>query len=152
MATPWPYSANTAATASTASGSAVVASSSHSSSPMVASISSLRWDAKRSALVTRPHTADPMSHPPGASQAASVPANQRALATPASRGCGQATDQKAVRRRGPGRVVLGSKPQLATTEQTCELGCYADSASTVLQPQHNSIVHRGGYYAEPGGG
>src|SRR5438874_10394363 len=27
-----------------------------------------------------------------------------------------ATDQKAVRRRGPGRVVLGSKPQLATTE------------------------------------
>src|SRR5438874_3743046 len=26
-----------------------------------------------------------------------------------------ATDQKAVRRRGPGRVVLGSKPQLATT-------------------------------------
>src|SRR5205807_8740933 len=33
-----------------------------------------------------------------------------------SRGCGLATDQKAVRRRGPGRVVLGSKPQLATTE------------------------------------
>src|SRR5947209_5809726 len=28
-----------------------------------------------------------------------------------------ATDQKAVRRRGPGRVVLGSKPQLATTKQ-----------------------------------
>src|SRR5437660_7007623 len=28
-----------------------------------------------------------------------------------------ATDQKAVRRRGPGRVVLGSKPQLATTEE-----------------------------------
>src|SRR5439155_17077553 len=28
-----------------------------------------------------------------------------------------ATDQKAVRRRGPGRVVLGSKPQLATTEK-----------------------------------
>src|SRR5437764_14461237 len=27
-----------------------------------------------------------------------------------------ATDQKAVRRRGPGRVVLGSKPQLATTK------------------------------------
>src|SRR5207248_963456 len=28
-----------------------------------------------------------------------------------------ATDQKAVRTRGPGRVVLGSKPQLATTEE-----------------------------------
>src|SRR4051794_7209767 len=28
-----------------------------------------------------------------------------------------ATDQKAVRRRGPGRVVLGSKPQLATTKK-----------------------------------
>src|SRR5205085_6590341 len=28
-----------------------------------------------------------------------------------------ATDQKAVRTRGPGRVVLGSKPQLATTEK-----------------------------------
>src|SRR5256714_10217899 len=28
-----------------------------------------------------------------------------------------ATDQKAVHRRGPGRVVLGSKPQLATTEK-----------------------------------
>src|SRR5207248_4726867 len=34
-----------------------------------------------------------------------------------SRGCGLATDQKAVQRRGPGRVVLGSKPQLATTEK-----------------------------------
>src|SRR5438270_1416326 len=41
----------------------------------------------------------------------------RALATPSSRGCGLATDQKAVRTRGPGRVVLGSKPQLATTEK-----------------------------------
>src|SRR4051794_13586261 len=39
----------------------------------------------------------------------------KALATPACRGCGLATDQKAVRRRGPGRLVLGSKPQLATT-------------------------------------
>src|SRR5947208_10682466 len=28
-----------------------------------------------------------------------------------------ATDQKAVRTRGPGRVVLGSKPQLATTKE-----------------------------------
>src|SRR5438270_13940357 len=28
-----------------------------------------------------------------------------------------ATDQKAVRRRGPGRVVLGSKPQLATAKK-----------------------------------
>src|SRR5205814_1431028 len=34
-------------------------------------------------------------------------ATARAQATPASRGCGLATDQKAVRRRGPGRVVLG---------------------------------------------
>src|SRR5438067_9519534 len=33
------------------------------------------------------------------------------------RGCGLATDQKAVRRRGPGRVVLGSKPQLATAKK-----------------------------------
>src|SRR5947208_14399661 len=33
-----------------------------------------------------------------------------------SRGCGLATDRKAVRRRGPGRVVLGSKPQLATAK------------------------------------
>src|SRR5438477_1250920 len=28
-----------------------------------------------------------------------------------------ATDQKAVQRRGPGRVVLGSKPQLATAKK-----------------------------------
>src|SRR5947209_5124416 len=28
-----------------------------------------------------------------------------------------ATDQKAVHRRGPGRVVLGSKPQLATAKK-----------------------------------
>src|SRR2546430_11996960 len=28
-----------------------------------------------------------------------------------------ATDQKAVQRRGPGRVALGSKPQLATTKK-----------------------------------
>src|SRR5437868_6071008 len=28
-----------------------------------------------------------------------------------------ATDRKAVQTRGPGRVVLGSKPQLATTEK-----------------------------------
>src|SRR5947209_9931459 len=41
----------------------------------------------------------------------------RALATSGSGRCGQATDQKAVRTRGPGRVVLGSKPQLATTEK-----------------------------------
>src|SRR5438105_11871759 len=34
-----------------------------------------------------------------------------------SRGCGLATDQKAVRTRGPGRVVLGSKPQLATAKK-----------------------------------
>src|SRR3989440_10534349 len=46
-----------------------------------------------------------------------VAATQRAVARSASRGCGLATDQKAVRRRGPGRVVLGSKPQLATTEE-----------------------------------
>src|SRR5205085_6809932 len=41
----------------------------------------------------------------------------RALTTPSSRGCGLATDQKAVRTRGPGRVVLGSKPQLATAKE-----------------------------------
>src|SRR5437764_8875608 len=39
-----------------------------------------------------------------------------------SRGCGLATDQKAVQRRGPGRVVLGSKPQLATAKT---LVCWA---------------------------
>src|SRR5436305_13506781 len=44
-----------------------------------------------------------------------------------------ATDQKAVRRRGPGRVVLGSKPQLATTEKTRELGQAA-------QPQLVTII------------
>src|SRR5438445_3322221 len=31
-------------------------------------------------------------------------ADDKSLATPTSRGCGLATDQKAVRRRGPGRV------------------------------------------------
>src|SRR4051794_30812610 len=41
----------------------------------------------------------------------------RGLAALASRGCGLATDQKAVQTRGPGRVVLGSKPQLATAKK-----------------------------------
>src|SRR5438105_4711229 len=35
-----------------------------------------------------------------------------------------ATDQKAVRTRGPGRVVLGSKPQLATTEKLVSWAIY----------------------------
>src|SRR5947209_2226597 len=37
-----------------------------------------------------------------------------------------ATDPKAVRRRGPGRVVLGSKPQLATTEKLVRWAEHAD--------------------------
>src|SRR5205823_3810094 len=37
-----------------------------------------------------------------------------------------ATDQKAVRRRGPGRVVLGSKPQLATAKQLVRWAVRAD--------------------------
>src|SRR5438874_4276259 len=41
-----------------------------------------------------------------------------------------ATDQKAVRRRGPGRVVLGSKPQLATAKKTRALGLRALLAKT----------------------
>src|SRR5205823_4334301 len=49
----------------------------------------------------------------------------RSLTTPASRGCGLATDQKAVRTRGPGRVVLGSKPQLATTKNNSCAGLRA---------------------------
>src|SRR5438270_12570167 len=48
-----------------------------------------------------------------------------------SRGCGLATDQKAVRRRGPGRVVLGSKPQLATTEKLVSWAVPRASAKTL---------------------
>src|SRR5436305_15127315 len=41
-----------------------------------------------------------------------------------------ATDQKAVQRRGPGRVVLGSKPQLATTKQLVSWARRATSRAT----------------------
>src|SRR5256714_7105432 len=41
-----------------------------------------------------------------------------------------ATDQKAVRRRGPGRVVLVSKPQLATTEKLVSWAEHADCQRT----------------------
>src|SRR3954463_12772780 len=54
----------------------------------------------------------------------------KALATPAPPGCGPATDKKAVRRRGPGRVVLGSKPQLATTEKLVRWAPRADLPKT----------------------
>src|SRR5205823_7566314 len=42
-----------------------------------------------------------------------------------SRGCGLATAGKAVRRRGQGRVVLGSKPQLATAKENSCAGLRA---------------------------
>src|SRR5438874_3743049 len=41
-----------------------------------------------------------------------------------------ATDQKAVQTRGPGRVVLGSKPQLATTEKLVSWAVRATSKSS----------------------
>src|SRR5437588_7650704 len=48
-----------------------------------------------------------------------------------------ATDQKAVRARGPGRVVLGSKPQLATTEKLVrwagEQAAACDCQSTLVR-------------------
>src|SRR5947209_5298732 len=60
-----------------------------------------------------------------------------------SRGCGLATDQKAVRRRGPGRVVLGSKPQLATTEKLVRWA----EACAIRQTTWTTLAHearRGG--------
>src|SRR5438067_5881396 len=41
-----------------------------------------------------------------------------------------ATDRKAVQRRGPGRVVLGSKPQLATAKQLVR---WADKRKTAKE-------------------
>src|SRR5947208_3670900 len=43
-----------------------------------------------------------------------------------------ATVVQAVRTRGPGRVVLGSKPQLATTEKTRSLGYARVSCSCLV--------------------
>src|SRR5947207_2550254 len=55
-----------------------------------------------------------------------------------------ATDQKAVRRRGPGRVVLGSKPQLATTEKLVSWAVRATGQKTrALGCQNNSFWERG---------
>src|SRR5207248_4000523 len=57
------------------------------------------------------------------------------------RGCGLATAGKAVRRRGPGRVVLGSKPQLATTEELVrwvELVNWAGSKPQLATTKENS--------------
>src|SRR5207302_8353473 len=45
-------------------------------------------------------------------------------------------DQKAVRRRGPGRVVLGSKPQLATTEKLVRWAARATSRATSYFPRY----------------
>src|SRR4051794_16333404 len=59
------------------------------------------------------------------------------LATPASRGCGLATGQKAVRRRGPGRVVLGSKPQLATTEKLVSWAGDSTHARSLRLPKNS---------------
>src|SRR5436190_3572623 len=47
------------------------------------------------------------------------------------RRCGLATDQKAVDRRGPGRVVLGSKPQLATPKKLVSWAERADCQKLV---------------------
>src|SRR5207302_11125115 len=61
------------------------------------------WDA-----VLSPHPRKMNGRPPRGAQV---------LARWVSRSGRIATDQKAVRGRGPGRVVLGSKPQLATTKK-----------------------------------
>src|SRR5438045_2754406 len=63
-----------------------------------------------------------------------------------SRGCGLATDQKAVRRRGPGRVVLGSKPQLATPEKLVSWATRAPTTKENLvsytsATQHERLSH-----------
>src|SRR5436305_11143766 len=54
-----------------------------------------------------------------------------------SRGCGLATDQKAVQTRGPGRVVLGSKPQLATAK---ELVSWAGEQAAACDYRKNSCA------------
>src|SRR3989440_2906971 len=51
-----------------------------------------------------------------------------------------ATDQKAVRRRGPGRVVLGSKPQLATTKKLVR---WAGEQAAACDCQNNSCAGPG---------
>src|SRR5436309_6758264 len=61
-----------------------------------------------------------------------------------------ATDQKAVRRRGPGRVVLGSKPQLATAkklvrwagEQAAACDCQITRALGLASHRRNQPVRR----------
>src|SRR5438309_6477341 len=47
-----------------------------------------------------------------------------------------ATDRKAVRRRGPGRVVLGSKPQLATAKKLVR---WAGSKPQLATPKSSSF-------------
>src|SRR2546430_2134265 len=78
------------------------------------------------------HGADGQEHWPwSAARWTNVAPTARALATPSSRGGGLATDQKAVRRRGPGRVVLGSKPQLATAKKLVRWAKRADGQKLV---------------------
>src|SRR5947199_8671366 len=50
-----------------------------------------------------------------------------------------ATDQKAVCRRGPGRVVLGSKPQLATAKKLVRWAGDSTQARS-LRPQKKSCA------------
>src|SRR5437588_5907036 len=50
-----------------------------------------------------------------------------------------ATDQKAVQRRGPGRVVLGSKPQLATTEGPVRRGARDQMKRTPPRTRRQSL-------------
>src|SRR5437660_12004305 len=63
-----------------------------------------------------------------------------------------ATDQKAVQTRGPGRVVLGSKPQLATTEKLVSWATRATAKTRELGYQNSSsnsasFMARGFYLA-----
>src|SRR2546421_12637375 len=51
-----------------------------------------------------------------------------------------ATDQKAVRRRGPGRVVLGSKPQLATTKKLVRWAGDSTHARSLRLQKKNSCA------------
>src|SRR5437763_1616990 len=48
-----------------------------------------------------------------------------------------ATAGKAVRRRGPGRVVLGSKPQLATTKELVHWAGDSTQARSLRLPKHS---------------
>src|SRR5438067_845750 len=56
-----------------------------------------------------------------------------------SRGCGLATVTKAVQTRGPGRVALGSKPQLATTKQLVSWAAHATSKSSSEAPSPRGL-------------